>query len=216
MTTFVEETSGIVALTSTCAIEILVQTQDLTHIHKALLESHGHHKAIQFRPQMPLPLSLLVVFVLSVHILRAPGTRSGVLHRGSTSDAIEVRGIRDGHFVYLGPARKFVESREGITDVGTRHGTLAQPGALGWAIDDTAADAGVVAHGALGSVRVSGAHGEAAVSIAEVGWITPGDVAARTAVPEGGAAVVWIPYSVHHSCGSRSGGCEDVAVGDFW
>ena len=189
----------VAALTSTRTVEILVQIQNLPHIHQALLEPHGHQVAIQLRAQKPLPLPLLVVVVLGVHVLGPAGTRPRILRRRSTARRpLEVgRGVGNRHLVHLGaPAGEFVQPGEGVAEVGgTRHGVappLAQPRRpRGRAVDDPAADAGgVVARGALGSVRVSGAHGEGAVPVVEVGWIAPGGVAAGTAGPEGGAAVV--------------------------
>ena len=191
-----------VALTSTRTVEILVQVQNLTHVHQALLESHRHQIPIQLRPQKPLPLPLLVVVVLGVHILGLAGTRPRVLRRRPTARPLEVGRVRDGHLVHFGPAGEFVQSGEGIAEVGgSRHGApLAQPRRpRGRAVNDPAADAGVVAHGALGAVRVSGPHGEGAVPVVEVGGIAPGDVAAGTAGPEGGAAVVGVAGSLHCS-----------------
>lgn len=235
-TTLLQETSlGTAALTSTHAIEILVQIQDLPYIHKPLLEPQGHDVSIQLRPQKPLPLPLLVVLVLGIHVLGPPRTRPRRLRRRPAPRPVKVgRGVRrQRHLVHFGPARGGGEVVEpagevGIEGVGSRHGGAlahARTGLLGPAVDDAAAaaDAGVVA--ALAAVGgVAGAHGEGAVAVVvvvvvEVGRVASADVAAGTAGSEGGTAVAGVDGSVHCSCGGkkqRSGGGGDVAVGDCW
>ena len=101
-----------------------------------------------------------------------------------------------------------------------------RPGALRGAEHDAAAQAGVVAYGAFGTIGVPGPHGEGAVAVvvgvivAEVGGVAPGDVAAGTAGGEGRAAGVGVSYSVHCVGGCADEGVGgwggDVPVGDCW
>ena len=74
---------------------------------------------------------------------------------------------------------------------------------------DTAAQAGVVAYGALGTIGVSGPHGEGAVAVVvvvvaivgvaavEVVGVAPGNVAAGTAGRERWTEVAGVSCSVH-------------------
>ena len=225
---FLEATSGgekTVALTSARAIKVLVQAQNLPHVHQALPQPQGHDIAVQLRAQDPPPLPLLLlVVVLGVHVLGAPGARPGTLRRAPAPRAVEVRGVRDGHLVDVGPAGHDVvdEAGEGVAEVGARHrhGALAQQArAGGRAVEEAAAEAGVVAHGALGPFGVPGAHGEGAVAVVEVGCFASGDVAAGAPGPEGGTAGAGVSRSLHCSCcrcGSKRRWGEDVAEGDVW